>query len=372
MNCPGSNVLLKQLQLPESDEEDYRRDGIAAHDAGAYALVEKLDAWELVNLDFHNTTVTPEMANAIQQYLDYVRPLMGAKARYHIEQQVGAYVGEVPHPQMYSRLDFSSVQGDLLTIVDYKHGEGIAVDAVDNPQLLYYAYAYLVTMPVENVKRVKLAIVQPRAYHFDGPICEAEELSVEYVLEWGRTVLVPAMERAEVDETLTPGPWCRFCPAKLVCPMLSGMFRAAATANPKAIPNLNNERLGLEWQQREAVRFYLKAVDDEVFRRLNQGDQIEGTKLVPKKAHRVWADGADRLACARFGEEAMEKPEIKSPSQLEKLGTQEAKDFVKEHAYMPQTGLTVAAADDRRAGVKVQKPAEVFAHLTNHTENLTL
>ena len=49
MNCAGSVTLIKQLALREdmepSDEADWTKEGLAAHDASAFALVEGLDAW---------------------------------------------------------------------------------------------------------------------------------------------------------------------------------------------------------------------------------------------------------------------------------------------------------------------------------------
>jgi hypothetical protein len=50
---------------------------------------------------------------------------------------------------------------------------------------------------------------------------------------------------------------------------------------------------------------------------------------------------------------------MKSPAELEKLSPA-AKAFVKEHAYHPDTGLTVAAWDDPKPAVKVQTTTETF------------
>jgi hypothetical protein len=44
---------------------------------------------------------------------------------------------------------------------------------------------------------------------------------------------------------------------------------------------------------------------------------------------------------------------------MEKLGP-DVKAWVGEYAYTPQTGLTVALADDKRVAVKVQSATEAF------------
>ena len=62
----------------------------------------------------------------------------------------------------------------------------------------------------------------------------------------------------------------------------------------------------------------------------------------------------------RFGDEAMTKPELKSPAELEKVGPA-AKEFVKEFAYMPVTGQTVALESDSRGEVIIKSTTEVFS-----------
>jgi hypothetical protein len=75
----------------------------------------------------------------------------------------------------------------------------------------------------------------------------------------------------------------------------------------------------------------------------------------------VWNSDAKDEAKAKFGGEAFTKPEMKSPAELEKLSPA-AKLFVKEHAFHPDTGLTVAAWDDAKPAVKVQTTEETFGN----------
>src|SRR6202043_907979 len=81
---------------------------------------------------------------------------------------------------------------------------------------------------------------------------------------------------------------CRFCPAKLVCPLMTSLFGAAMTADPKLVVKLTDESLGRSYKYTAAVKFYLKAMEDETFRRLNCGGEITGVKLVHKRADRVY------------------------------------------------------------------------------------
>ena len=371
LNCPGSVTLIKQLNLEETDEPEYRGLGIAAHEAGAHCLKNKLDAWEVIGEKFHGFEVDVNMANAIQVYIDTVRPVMEKEGAISYVEHGLAYkqqdgvVSEIIDPRadgilkkyFYGTGDCAVVRpiNKYMDVVDYKHGEGIIVEAENNPQLLYYAFGFLLLHP--EVETVRIRIVQPRT--FDEPV-KTWIVKADFIRNWVATKLVPAMQLTEMDGAeLDAGAWCRFCPAKLICPMMASLFGTACNANPKEIVPLTDASLGRSYQYTQAVKFYLKALEEEVFRRLNLGSAVPGCKLVPKKANRVFKPEAPAIFKEKFGDDAMTKPELKSPSELEKLGAV-AKELVREWAYTPQTGLTVATDDDKRPAVKVETTQQAF------------
>lgn len=383
MNCAGSVALigtfrdiLTAMEIPEEDDPDYRREGTAMHEASEYCLRDGLDTWEIVGQTFNDTVIDAQMADAIQVYLDSCRGDMDKASTYYIEFPISSPV----HKDFYGVSDWVAViaaknrvrmddlgkdPDEMIVVADLKGGEGIIVEPEENPQEMYYAFGVIdgiersSAITLRDDLKVRLRIVQPRAFHHAGVIREWDT-TVGEIKEWVHSVLVPAMANVEIDGNLDAGPWCRFCPAKLVCPLLTGLFKAAAVSNPKEIVNYNDESLARSWRYREAAKFYLTALDAEMFRRLNHGHIFEGiAKLVPKRANRVFKTDAPALAKKKFGAEAFTKPEIKSPAELEKLGP-DAKEFVKEYAYMPSTGLTVAPWDDPKPGVRVESTTEAF------------
>ena len=374
MNCAGSVALIKALEIVgESDAPDYQKNGTAAHEAAAACLEAGMDAWEVIGQKFgQDVEVDGEMAVAIQVYLDYVSEISKNATVKMVERRIS----HPAHPLFYGTVDYGQLStpdgrefdelciqhqvtadyGDLLDVTDYKHGEGIMVDVWDNPQIMYYAYGLLRQHPTATL--VRLTICQPRGFHVEGPI-RVWVTTAKYINDWAAEELIPAMHRTEMDHTLDAGPWCRFCPAKLVCPLLTSLFRAACVSDPKEVIQLSDDSLGRSYGYTQAVKFYLKAMEDETFRRLNSGRSVPGTKLVLKRANRVWNPDALALMPAMFGGEHLTEPEVKSPAELEKLSPG-AKKFVKEHAYTPQSGLTVALSSDTRCAVTVQSSAEVF------------
>jgi len=359
MNCPGSVALIKELELPDSDEPDYRAEGTAAHEVAARCLEQDIDAWEAIGTPTENDVeVTSEMAEAVQVYLDECRSLIGDASRIYIEHKM--FEPDF-HDSFFGTVDFAilTVEGDeiVLDVNDYKHGVGVVVEAHWNPQIMYYAYGILLRHP--DVTKVRMRIVQPRGFHPEGPI-RLFELDAETLRKWATGTLRPAMIRAEVDSHLDAGDHCRFCPAKIVCPLLTSVFRAMATHDPKEEIKTTDQSLGQLYKLIPAAKHFQKALEGEVFRRLTSGLEVAYTKLVYKKANRIYKPGAEAVMKENFAADAFTKPELKSPAEIEKLGNG-AKVLIKEWAYTPESGLTVALESDKRVGVKVQSTADTFA-----------
>jgi hypothetical protein len=300
--------------------------------------------------------MTPELCDPIQVYLDYCRTLKGER---YIEYGISSPV----HPQFYGTLDYGCY-GAALEIVDLKGGQGVMVEIEDNPQLKYYAFGLIDGLErstsglVPDDTEVGLTIVQPRGFHAAGPV-RRWATTAGAIKGWVHGELVPAMNATAYDGSLQVGEWCRFCPAKLACPMLTALFKAAALANPKHLPDMSDDAIGQNFVLSAGVKHYVKALELEAYNRAMRGRAIPGGKLVHKRADRVWKDGAVDLAQARFGDDALTEREMKTPAQLEKLPA--AKDWVKEFAYTPQTGLKFTLATDSGAAVEVIAPAERFA-----------
>lgn len=368
MNCAGSVTLLQHLNLALSDEPDYQIEGVAGHEAAAYALTHDLDAWELVGETFNGLVMTPALADPIQIYLDYCRSLIEPGMPVYVEYGISSPV----HPKFYGTTDFATYKPHLIHVVDLKMGEGVMVDVEDNPQAKYYAFGLIdgveraLNYTFDPLAVVRLAIVQPRGYL--EPV-RTYELTVKELKDWVHGVLVPAMLATEYDDSLTPGEWCRFCPAKLVCPLLTSVFQAAALANPKHIPDTSDVVLDLSGSLAAAAKHYIKALELEIFNRAMRGVMFEHHKLVPKKANRILKEGAVGLAKARWGDEIMTPPEVKSPAQLDLLPG--GKEWTRQWAYTPDTGLTIAPISDSRMAVIVTPPEDRFSSVDTAEKSVT-
>lgn len=333
------------------------------HEVAEKCLRLNTDAWEYVGDIHEEITFDQPMADAVQVYVDYCRRFMGE--RHWIEAKLSS---PKTHPDMFGTVDFAALTAGTLRVVDLKGGIGILVDPDDNPQMKYYAFMLIDQHPEwDSYMEVILTIAQPRGFHEDGPIREWIT-TVGAIREWVRAELVPAMLAAEYDQELDAGSWCRFCPAKLVCPMLTGLYKAAATTDPQEHVNCDDATLARNYQMLEAVQFYVKALKDEALRRALKGRKYPpGTiKLVQKKADRVMPEEAQAYAAWALGPDAFTPPKLKSPAALETLNPA-AKQFVAEHAYQPNTGYTIAPAGDRKPEVVIPSLSETFGHMAEQT-----
>ena len=354
MECPGSVALLAELKLPPSDEPEYRAHGTAAHAVANLALTNEQDAWEFVDQKIEGVVIPAEWVSPIQLYLDRCRE--GDPDLSGTEQRI-----ELPdHPMAFGTVDRWEYYAGrrLLKVKDFKFGAGIAVEVEENPQLMYYAAGILQLPDLADADAIEIEVVQPRAFHPDGPI-RTWYTSRCFVDSWVNETLYPAMARTALDHTLNAGSWCRFCPAKLICPLMVGMYGAAMRTNPTQVVNLDNDALGRDYQAVQAVKMYIKAVEDQVFERMMRGQAIAFAKLVHKRANRIWKDEAAMILDARIGADAYSKPELRSPADLEKLSPL-AKDLVREYAYTPTSGLTIAPLTDKRHAIKVDTLAETY------------
>ncbi|WP_395652566.1 DUF2800 domain-containing protein [Brevundimonas sp.] len=374
--CPPSYGLIQRTGA-EGSESEHAALGTAAHKLADMCLESGKDAWEYIGQTINGYEVgsdpqTQIEPDAVQVYLDYVRPLAEASEISASELRLGQKWK--PHPLYGGTADFVSVRQDCIEIVDYKHGAGLRVDPFENAQLRYYAIGAFkeLAQHLPDDAIVKMTIVQPRFSGFRGP-----ETFVETVGElrvWSRDVMVPGMLAAEAFAELgyaTPGAYpdavdyqtgehCRFCPAILDCPKQKADFAAMTQGDADKMTDAELDEM---FPKIATVKMYMRAVEGRIQARLMEGVAFKEVKLVKKRAAgRTWKDGVEAELAAALGDDAYNK-DLKSPPQIEKL-SKKWKDFVAENAFLPEsTGYNLALASDSAPAANPSADiATQFAH----------
>lgn len=384
MVCGGSFLLHRALyeagELEETTSE-YAEIGTGAHELGARCLTENREPFEYIGEEFNGYKVgVPDgiSLDAVSVYVDHCRGLMPPDGTGRLMIETSLAHPEV-HPYLKGTVDWchwSSRRG--LFLRDYKNGEGVGVSAVNNEQLLYYAFLVILDNPwlrdsAPKDFPVSLGIVQPNFYGvFEEP--DIWETTLGRVTEWGQEKLIPRMNELVITQDVdsddfVTGSHCQFCPVLLDCPKMQAAFRAYAKGSEEVIEMLTDTELDAFYAQRENARRFMNALETTVKARLIGGSEIPSAKLVETRTSRTWKPGAEVALKAAFGDNAYDPRKIKSPAQIEKLSSR-GKEMAVEWGFKPDAAkLSVAPLDDPRPAVKGTSNERAFAAFAKPVED---
>lgn len=347
--CPGSVEAERDVPRRSSFAAD---EGTAAHELAELLLEFGGTAADWVGspLPENNAfTVTEEMAEHVQTYVDYVNRLSG-EHHYEVRLDLKAWV-----PDSFGTSDAVVIDtaNHTLHVVDLKYGKGVLVDAHENTQAMLYALgATQLLREGDVIHTVRLHIVQPRRDNVSE-----WELSMIDLLERGEWFKERAAEAVKPDAQRIPGQkQCEFCAVKATCPALDAytrkhtaeQFEALDTMPPKA---LSAERLSEILGAKKLIVSWLEAVEGEVLERINRGESVDGWKLVAGRSNRAWLDGAEHDIEQIVGADNAYTRKLITPAQAEKLlGKKRTAEIA--HLIVKKDGApTLAPASDGRAPI---------------------
>lgn len=353
MACPGS--LKAEERFPD-ESSPFAELGTAAHELGEHCLENGvMDVSETIGGTFYNHVVDENMASAVQTYVDFVKGIEAdeAPALLRLEQRFSLEDLDPPMP-MFGTSDctiYGKITGNLW-IIDYKHGQGVAVDVEDNAQLKYYALGAVLKIGNKApINQVHTAIVQPRASHRDGPI-RTHSYTKDEILDFGTDLMDAARAALEPDAPLIAGDHCKFCKAAGVCSALRSNALAVAQDDfgvVRSIDDLTPEEIGSYMERIPLVEEWIKSLRRHANSMLEAGTPVPGFKLVEKRPTRRWTTQEAVLEWAALegleDDEIFEK-KIKSPAQIEKVVGK--KNVPADLIMSVSTGLTMVDEADKR------------------------
>ena len=213
LECPPSALLCSAAGDTPSE---FAMQGTDAHSLCEHKLKTALGQQSkdpIENLTFFDE----EMADCSDMYAQYVmEQLAAAKQKCKdpivlIEQRLD-FSNWVP--QGFGTGDCVIVADETLTVIDFKYGVGILVEAEKNPQMMCYALGALQLFDsIYDIDSVTMTIFQPRRDSVSTYTISKEEL-----LKWADEVLAPTAQLAAKGEgEYKAGDHCQFCKVKAKC-----------------------------------------------------------------------------------------------------------------------------------------------------------
>ena len=109
---------------------------------------------------------------------------------------------------------------DLLHVIDFKFGQGVMVEAENNPQMILYALGAIRQLKIIP-QEIKMTIFQPRMDNLSTWTITAAEMQ-----KLGQQIKPSAKMAWEGKGKLNAGDHCTFCPYKNICPEFKSYFNS--------------------------------------------------------------------------------------------------------------------------------------------------
>jgi Protein of unknown function (DUF2800) len=356
INCPGSVKLCQQV--PPKPSSSYADTGTLLHTVIADLLGTDKPLRDLIGMEYNGIVFDQEMAG--MKILPAIEALneidKDETMEFAVEQTVG--FGDLL-PGVFGSCDLIGRIGDRAVILDWKFGDGVAVEADENPQLMFYAAAAMRTPSLswvfDGAKEVECIIVQP-------PSIKRWVTSFDRLRMFERELVFAVKQSEKPDAALHAGEHCRWCAAKPICPQMTG---AADRALAKQVKELNTKELGLALVKADMLEEWIKDLRALAIQVLEKNGEVPGYKLVQKRGTRQWIDEqkATEALLASLPESEVIERSLVSPAQAEKKLKKLKLALPDGLTTSVSSGTTLASVDDPRPAV-LQIGQQLTAALT--------
>ena len=359
INCPASIELTQNL--PKQPESDYASAGTLLHNAAEKCLSEDLDAVDVIGMSYTNpdtgTKLTLDrtmVAEKLQPALDALEELFDKyDVEYFKEETRVGFHGVEGLEGCFGTTDVMASGSDTVIVADFKFGDGVMVKPDDNAQLFYYAAAAMCTPETKGFfkgkKRVIFAIIQPSERNPDDTL-STWETDIESVKAFIPVLRDAVQKGLQGGLTPTAGDHCQFCPALTVCKTQRTEIDNAMRMAPDDILTLSDAMAVVD-----TVEKWAREVRKVAHEQAELGIEIQGWKLVAKRASRKWIDEDVALEKVRNMKKLLlaeaTTMKILSPPQLEKVCKTKKLDFgiFDDYIHSVSSGTTLAKDSDKRA-----------------------
>ena len=266
-------------------------------------------------------------------------------------------------PEGFGTGDCLIVADKLLHIIDFKYGQGVLVEAEENPQMMLYALGALRLFDsLYDITEVSMSIYQPRRDNVSTWTISVDELNA-----WAENVLKPKAELAHKGEgDYLPGPWCQFCKAAVKCRARAEEKLQLARFEFAPPPLLSDEEIEeilrkLDDLTKWASEIQAYAQDAAI----NHGKVWQGFKLVATRTNRRYTDEEAVIQAAKeAGYTDIFRKSLIPITEMEKLmSKKEFNRILGALVEKPQGRPTLVPVTDKRPALTNTGAGEEFTEI---------
>jgi hypothetical protein len=344
--CPGSVALC--AKMPAKPSSDYADEGTLLHDIIAQVLDKGVQPETFLGCEYENITLTQDLLDTklipALEALDAIDP--NKFMDIAVETRVG--FGEDILPGVFGSTDLLGRIGDRAYVIDWKFGDGVAVYAEENPQLMFYAAAAMRTPDVkwvfDGATEIECIIIQPTKGVTRWVTTPARIAAFEQEL-------ILAVKRSEkTDAPLAHGDHCKWCAARPICPIMTGAVDRAVQTQ---IQGVDAEMIGKYLANADLLEGWIKDLRSLATQMLEKNVAVPGYKLVPKRATRQWVNEvtAYEWLSQNFPEAEVTVTSVISPAKTDPLLKKAKLSMPEGLVVSVSSGNTLASEDDPRPAV---------------------
>lgn len=366
IHCPPSARLGEKY---ESKTSSFAEQGTDAHALCEYK-VNKLLGKRVRNPTKKLRFYDDEMEECAESYATFVMEELNIAKEYSAD----------PIVIVEQRLDFSRfvpegfgtgdcliIADDVLSVIDYKHGLGVLVDAYENPQMMCYALGALELFDgIYDINEVKMTIFQPRRENVSTYV-----LSKEKLYEWANNTLTPRAQLAFKGEgEFACGKWCQWCPLKNTCRKRTEYNLQLAQYEFRLPDELSDTEIEVVLSKVDDLISWAKDIKDYALVQALDGKEWSDFKLVEGRSVRKYANDEEVIqAVLDAGLDPYEKKLIGITGMTKALGKKKFEELLGGMIIKPQGKPTLVPISDKRQVITINNVKNEFTKITEENNN---